>query len=275
MSHRFSRIPIPLMFALAVAVGIAVTIIIQITVLAPPPAVVAPIETSAVSLDTGSGTYSKSVSVTSGSYAVYPTLAGLGKLQLRTNTTGWYYLQDDLVLTVVRRSTGDVDFTLSTGYTVYVREINATHAFILYSGRTTGVVAQKVQVGTTGWIVYHPVVTSYDTATLNVMKTLMNSLGYSNVYVFQPKPDYVAYDPGTKTFTVYFDYVDNTGAVTAKYYSLTNTTGFTPISTTTAVTVNGIAQIDVSNYVLYSVWALLYYQPTSSVNSALTVTPAQ
>ena len=273
--RRFNRIPIPLLFALAVAVGVAVTIIIQITVLAPPPAVVAPIETSATSLDTGSSTYSTSVTVASGSYAVYPTLAGLGKLQLTANTTGWYYLQDDLVLTVVRRSTGDVNLTLSTGQTVYVREINATHAFILYSGRTTGVVAQKVQVGATGWIVYHPVVTSYDTATLNVMKTLMSALGYLNIYVFQPKPDYVAYDPSTKTFTVYFDYVDNTGAVTAKYYSVTNTTSFVPIPTTTSVTVNGIAQIDVNNYVIYSVWALLYYQPTSSTNSALTITPAQ
>ena len=272
--RRLYRIPIPLLFAVAVAVGVAVTIIIQIIVLAPPPAVVAPIESSATSLDTGTGTYSTTVTVASGSYAVYPTLAGLGKLQLEANTTGWYYYQDDWVLTVVRRSTGDVDLTLGVN-TVYVREINATHAFILYSGRTTGVVAQKVQVGTTGWIVYHPVVTSYDTATLNMMKTLMNALGYVNIYVFQPKPDYVNYDPSTKTFTVYFDYVDNTGAVTAKYYSLTNATSFTPIPTTTAVTVNGIAQIDVNNYVLYSVWALLYYQPTSSVNSALTITPVQ
>jgi hypothetical protein len=262
------------MFALAVAVGVAVTIIIQITVLAPPPAVVAPIETSATSLDTGSSTYSTSVTVVSGSYAVYPTLAGLGKLQLRANTTGWYYLQDDLVLTVVRRSAGDADLTLSSGYTVYVREINATHAFILYSGRTTGVVAQKVQVGTTGWIVYHPVVTAYDAATLNTIRNLMNSLGYSNVYVFQPKPGYVSYDPSTKTFYVYFDYVGNDGTVYQKYQYYTNTTSFAPISASSAVTVNGIAQIDTSNYVLYPVWALLYYQPTSSVKSALTVTPA-
>jgi hypothetical protein len=275
MRRGFERIPIPLMLALAVAVGVAVTIIIQITVLAPPPAVVAPIETSATSLDTGSSTYSTSVSVVSGSYAVYPTLAGLGKLQLKANTTGWYYLQDDLVLTVVRRSAGDASFTLSNGWAVYVKEINTTHAFILYTGRTTGVVAQKVQVGTTGWIVYHPVVTAYDAATLNAIKSLMNSLGYQSVYVFQPKSDYVTYDPSTKTFTVYFDYVDNTGAVTAKYYSVTNTTNFVPIPTTTSVTVNGIEQIDMSNYILYPVWALLYYQPTSSVKSALTITPAQ
>jgi hypothetical protein len=275
MRRGFERIPIPLILALAVAVGVAVTIIVQITVLAPPPAVVAPIETSATSLDTGSSTYSTSVSVVSGSYAVYPTLAGLGKLQLEVNTTGWYYLQDDLVLTVVRRSAGDASFTLSNGWAVYVKEINTTHAFILYTGRTTGVVAQKVQVGTTGWIVYHPVVTAYDVDTLNAIQNLMNSLGYQYVYVFQPKSDYVTYDPSTETFTVYFDYVDDTGAVTAKYYSVTNTTNFVPIPTTTSVTVNGIEQIDISNYILYPVWALLYYQPTSSVESALTITPVQ
>ena len=275
MHRGFSRIPIPLTFALAVAVGVAITIIIQITVLAPPPAVVAPIETSATSLDTGSSTYSTSVSVVSGSYVVYPTLAGLGKLRLTANTTGWYYLQDDLVLTVVRRSAGDANFTLSSGYTVYVREINATHAFILCNGRTTGVVAQKVQVGTTGWIVYHPIVTAYDAATLNTIKNLMNSLGYQNVYVFQPKPDYVSYDPSTKTFYVYFDYVGNDGTVNQKYQHYTNTTSFTPIPTSSAVTVNGIVQIDTSNYVLYSVWAFLYYQPTSSVKSTLTITPVE
>jgi hypothetical protein len=275
MRRGFSRIPIPLMLALAVAVGVAVTIIIQIIVLAPPPAVVAPIETSATSLDTGSSTYSTSVAVVSGSYAVYPTLAGLGKLQLMANTTGWYYLQDDLVLTVVRRSAGDADFTLSSGYTVYVREINATHAFILYNGRTTGVVAQKVQVGTTGWVVYHPVVTAYDDATLNAIKNLINSLGYANAYVFQPKPDYVSYDPSTKTFYVYFDYVGSDGTVNPKYQYYTNTTSFMPIPTDSAVTVNGIERIGIDNYVLYSVWALLYYQPTSSVKSGLTITPVQ
>jgi len=275
MRRGFSRIPIPLMLALAVAVGVAVTIIIQITVLAPPPAVVAPIESSATSLDTGSSTYSTSVTVASGSYAVYPTLAGLGKLQLMANTTGWYYLQDDLVLTVVRRSTGDANFTLSSGYTVYVREINATHAFILYSGHTTGVVARKVQVGTTGWIVYHPVATAYDAATLNTIKNLMNSLGYRYVYVFQPKPDYVSYVPSTKTFYVYFDYVGSDGTVNNKYQYYTITTSFAPIPTNSAVTVNGIVQIDTSDYVLYPTWALLYYQPTSSTKSALTITPVR
>jgi len=275
MRRGFSRIPIPLMLALAVAVGVAVTIIIQITVLAPPPAVVAPIESSATSLDTGSSTYSTSVTVASGSYAVYPTLAGLGKLQLMANTTGWYYLQNDLVLTVVRRSTGDANFTLSSGYTVYVREINATHAFILYSGHTTGVVARKVQVGTTGWIVYHPVATAYDAATLNTIKNLMNSLGYRYVYVFQPKPDYVSYVPSTKTFYVYFDYVGSDGTVNNKYQYYTITTSFAPIPTNSAVTVNGIVQIDTSDYVLYPTWALLYYQPTSSTKSALTITPVR
>jgi len=274
MRHGFSRIPIPLIFALAVAVSVTVTIIIQITVLDVPPAVVAPIETSATSLDTGSSTYSTSVTVPSGSYVVYPTLAGLGKLQLGANTTGWYYRQSDLLVTLVRKSAGNASFTVGS-YTVFVREINATHAFILYSRYPTGVVARKVQVGATGWIVYHPVVTAYDTATLNTIKNLINSLGYAVAYVFQPKPDYVRYDPSTKTFYVYFDRVYYDGTVTQKYRYFTNTTSFMPIPTDSAVTVNAIGRIDANNYVLYSVWALLYYQPTSSVKSTFTITPVQ
>jgi hypothetical protein len=275
MPRRLSRIPIPVVLALAVAVGLSVTLIIQITVLAPPPAVVAPIETSASALDAGSSTYSTAVSVAAGSYAVYPTLAGLGKLQLQANTTGWYYLQNDFLVAVVRRSTGNATFTLSNGYSVYVREINATHAFVFYTGRVTGVVAKKVQVGATGWTVYHPVVTSYDDAVINTIKNLLAATGYLNLYVFQPKLDYVMYDPNTKTFYVYLDMVDNNGAVYAKYYYFTNATSFMPIPTTSAATVSGIEHIDIYNYVLFPVWALLYYRPTSNVNSALTITPTQ
>jgi len=273
--HRLNRIPIPLMFALAVAVGVAVTIIIQITVLAPPPAIVAPIETSATSVASGSSTYSTALTVASGYYVNYPTLAGLGKLQLQANTTGWYYRQDDTLVTVVRRTTGDATFTLSNGYKVYVKEINDTHAFIFYDAHSTGFVAQKVQVGNTGWIIYHPVVTAYDANTLNAIESLLSSTGYMSVYVFQPKPDYLKFDPSSKSFYVYFDYVSNSGSVSTKYFYYTNSSSFTPIPTNSAVSVNGIAQIDINNYVLYSVWALLYYQPSSSVKSALTVTPIQ
>jgi hypothetical protein len=267
-----NRIPIPLVFALAVAVGVAVTIVIQITVLAPPPAVVFPIETPATGLDTGSSTYTTSVSVPAGYHAVYPTLAGLGKLQLRANTTGWYYLQSDWVVTVVRRSTGDATFTLSGGSRVYVKEINATHAFVFFDRHSTGVVAMKVQVGATGWYIYHPVPTDYGTTVTGAIRSFLSSLGYSYAYVFQPRPDYVAYDPSTRTFTVYFDKIDSSGVYVKDFYYV-NATSFTPVPTTTSVTVSGIGMIDVYNYVLYPVWALLYYNPSSSVKSALTVAP--
>lgn len=275
MPRNLNRIPIPMMLALAVAVGLAVTIIIQITVLAPLPAVVAPIETSASSLDTGSSSYTMSLTVVSGYYVNYPTLAGLGKIQLKVNTTGWYYLQNDLVLTVARRSTGDVTFTLGSGYKVYVKEINTTHAFVFYDEYFTGVVAKKVQVGSTGWYIYHPVTTNYDTTTVNTIKSLLTSLGYTYAYVFQPRADYLKFDPSTKSFSIYFDYVGSDGTVNLKYYYFTNSTSFTPLPINAAVTVNGIEQIDMYNYVLYPTWALLYYQATSSVGTAFTITPVQ
>jgi hypothetical protein len=274
MWHNLNRIPIPLMLALAVAMGVTVTIVIQITVLAPIPAVVAPIETSATSLDTGSATYTTSIDVPAGYHAVYPTLGGMGRLRLQSNTTGWYYLQTDWFVTVVRRSTGDTTFTLSNGYKVYVIEINTTHAFIFYEQYSTGVVARKVQVGTTGWYVYHPVTTAYDTTVTNAIRNFLNSLGYSFVNVFQPRPDYVTYDPNARFFSVYFDVVNNDGMVYMKNFYYTNATSFTPVPTTGHVTVSGIEMIDVYNYVLFPVWTLLYYNPgSSSVKSALTVTP--
>ncbi len=271
MQYGLRKIPIPLMLALAVAVGVSVTIIIQVTMLAPIPAVVAPIETSATGLDSGSATYTVSVEVPHDDYAIYPTLAGLGKFRVETNTTGWYYLQNDLIATVVRRSTGNIVLTLSDNYKVYVREINATHAFVYYDRQGTGIVAKKVQVGSTGWIVYHPTVTSYDTATLNVITSLMDSLNLAKIIVFQPKSDYVTYDAQTKTFTVYFDVVSSTGSVTRKEHRYVNTTSFTPINA--LITVSGIERVDAHNYVLYPTWLLLYYKPTSSVRSAFTVTP--
>jgi hypothetical protein len=271
MRYKLYRIPAPLLLALAVAVGIGVTIIIQVTILAPIPAVVAPIETTATALGAGSATYTVSVDVGYGDYAIYPTLAGLGRLQLSVNTTGWYYLQDDLIATVVRRSMGNAELTLSNNYKVYVREINATHAFVFYSRYYTGFVAKKVQVGTTGWYVYHPTVTSYDTATLDVITSLMNSLGLTAIYVFQPKSDYVAYDSSTKTFSVYFDVVNSGGSVDSKGHRRNNATSFELISA--SVNVNGAEKIDAYNYVLYSTWALLYYSTTSSVRTALRITP--
>jgi hypothetical protein len=53
---------------------------------------------------------------------------------------------------------------------------------------------------------------------------------------------------------------------------MTNTTSFQPISS--PVTVSGIERVDIYNYVLYPVWALLYFNPGSSTKTAITITPA-
>jgi hypothetical protein len=156
-----------------------------------------------------------------------------------------------------------------------VREINDTHALVLYEANNVLIVAQKVQVGDTGWIIYHPVVTSYDSNTVNAMKAIMSTLVLTKVYVFQPKRDYVTYDPSSKTYTVYFDQVDNGGSVSYKAYKLTNSTSFTALQANSPITVNAIEQIDTYNYVLYPIWMLLYYQASSSTKTALTITPAQ
>jgi hypothetical protein len=273
MPYGINRIPIPLVMALAVAVGVAVTIVIQVSILAPTPAVVAPIETAASGLDSGTSTYSTNIDMSAGYYAIYPTLAGMGKLRLEANTTGWYYLRNDWVLTVVRRNPGDAVLSVTGGYRVHIKEINATHAFVFYDGRDTGVVAKKVQVGTTGWYVYHPTVTSYDTATLSAITSIMSSLGRTTVYVFQPKSDYIEYDPSTKNFKVYFDVVSSSGGVTLKNHRFFNATSFTPVPSGSPVTADGLVRVDTYNYVLYSVWALLYYNPSSAVRTAFTITP--
>jgi hypothetical protein len=273
MRYSMYRIPIPLVLALAVAVGVTVTIIIQVTILAPTPAVVLPIETTESALESGTSTHTVNIDMSAGYYAVYGTMAGLGKLRIQVNTTGWYYLQNELVVTVVRRNPGNAELSIPGGHRVYVREINATHAFVLYDYGGHGVVAKKVQVGSTGWYVYHPTVTSYDTATRNTITSLMSYLGLTSVYVFQPKSDYVEFDPSTKSFTVYFDVVSSDGSVTLKGQPYSNATSFTPVSTSSPVVVDGAVRIDTYNYVLYSVWALLYFNPTSSVRSAFSVTP--
>jgi hypothetical protein len=273
--HRFNRLPIPLLLALAVAVGVSVIIVFQITVVPPPPAVVAPIETSATALTSGSTTYTISVSVAQGANVTYPTLAGMGKIQLQANTSGWYYLlQNDLFATVARRSTGNATYVLSNNYRIIIKEINSTHAVVYYDRRYIAVVTQKVQVGNTGWIIYHPVPTSYDSATLNTLRNIISEQRLTYIYVFQPLPDYVRYDYTNKRFYVYVDAVSSS-SVTTKYNSYYNSTNFTPVPTSSPVTVAGITQIDLSNYVLWPIWALLYTQPNSNVNTALTITPVQ
>lgn len=275
MRRKLNRLPIPLMLALAVAVSVAVTIIIQVSIYPPVPAVVAPIETTATSLDSGSSTYTISIDAVSGDYVIYPTLAGLGRLQLTAGRAGWYYLANDWIPTLVRRSASDGELTLGGGSKLYVREINSTHAFIFYQKYSVGIVAKKVQVGTTGWIVYHPVATAYDSATKNVITNLMNSLSYGNIYIFQPKRDYVTFDPNTKTFQVYFDRFYSDGTVNEKGYYMTNATNFEPLPPSTAVTVDGIERLSTYDIVLYPAWALLYDMPTSNSDYPITITPTR
>jgi hypothetical protein len=276
--RRLNRIPIPLLFALAVAVGVAVVIIIQITVAPPPPAVVAPIETSATSLDTDSYTYSTSVTVESGAYAIYPTVAGLGKLELKANTTGWYYYKGSMFATVVRRSTGNATFTVGS-YKVYVREINDTHAFVFYDGAApVGVAAVKVKVGATGWIVYHPVATEFDTSVLSTITNLIKATGKTYMDVFQPRADYLTYSSSNSQYVIYIDRVDSNGVVTRKpssVFYVIQLSDMQSLAVNTPVVVDNRVKIDTSNYVLFPVFVLLYYQPTSSTNSALTITPVQ
>jgi hypothetical protein len=263
------------MLALAVAVSVAVTIIIQVSVFPPVPAVVAPIETTATSLDSGTDTYTISIDAVSGDYVIYPTLAGLGKLQLTAGKAGWYYLANNWIPTLVRRSASDDELTLGDGSKLYVKEINSTHAFIFYQRYSVGIVAKKVQVGTTGWYVYHPVVTAYDSTTKNVITNLMNSQNYGYIYVFQPKRDYVTFDPNAKVFQVYFDMVYNDGTVYEKGYYMTNTTNFEPLPPNTAVTVDGIERLSTYNFVLYPAWVLLYDEPTSNDDYPITITPTR
>jgi len=273
--RRLKRLPIPLLFALAVAVGVAVTIIIQITALPPPPAVVAPIETSATDISTGSSSHILSVEAAVSSYVTYPTVAGFGKLQLLANTTGWYYYPGTMMVTVVRRSTGDAQFNIGNSK-VYVREINTTHAFVFYSATVVGVVTKKVQVGATGWYVYHPVVTDFDSATANTIKNLAAALGLSYIDVFQPRADYLTFNTGTKTYNIYVDRFDSSGAVNRKgnvYYMSLN--DMTPLSANSAVIVDRLVQIDQYNYALYPIWLLLYIQVNSNITLAITITPVR
>jgi hypothetical protein len=268
------KFPLPLLLALAVAVGVTITIVVQVTILSPPPAIVAPIETMPESVD-ASRTYTISIEVAQGEYIIYPTLIGLGKLRLESNVSGWYYLQNDWVVSLVRRETGDAVFMLPNNNRVYVKEINDTHAFIFYTQHYTGIVAKKVQVGSTGWIIYHPVVTDYDSNTLEAIRALLQSIGYTYTYVFQPRRDYITFVQNQKYFYVYFDRVTNTGYIYRREYYLRNSTNFVSIHANTPVEVVALVRMDANTYVLQSIWGLLYYLPDNNVRIAFSVTPVR
>jgi len=271
MRNKLQRIPLPLLVALAVAVGASVAIVVNIITLPPPAGIAAPIETPATALETGTFTYTLTVEVVRGRLFNYPTLAGLGKLQLESNTTGWYYLQNNLFVTLVRRSTGDATFTIGNDK-VYVKEINNTHAFILF--RNVGVVTKKVHVSVV-WVVYHPVATAYDSTTLNAITALMSAIGRTEVDVFQPRADYLHYDVDTRSFRIFVDIVRNDGTVQRRHFYYTNATSFTPISPSSPVLIDGIVDLGGLNYALYPVWVLFYYHPNVSIKSELKVAPVE
>jgi hypothetical protein len=274
LRRKLKKLPLTLLFALAVAVGASVVMVVQIAVVPPPSAIVAPVDTDPTALVTGSYTVMYTVTVYYGQTAEYDNLAALGLVSLQANTTGWYYQVNDWVYTVVRRNTGNAEFTLPSGTTVDVYEYNSTNALVVNTYRYTVLITKIVSVGTTGWHAYHPVYTNYDYTTLNALTSYMASKGLSQVYVFQPRHDYIVFDPSTKVFTVYFDIVTSSGLVTAKGYFLTNTTRFVALEPDYAVIPADTQYIiDGNNVVLAPIWVILTLKPTASINSALTVTP--
>jgi hypothetical protein len=261
------KAPILLLIALVVVVGAAVTIVLQITVVTPPPAVVAPLETGPGLHLSGTATYETPISVNLGQYVTYPMLAGLGKLGLTASADGWYYYVGSEVVTVLRKSTGNVTFVVPGVGNVDVVEINQTHAFV--KGPLSGVIARKIRVGS--WYVYHPVHAVYDQTIRGALTAYMNVKGLDRVAVFQPWQDYISFD-GSR-FTIWLDYVYSAGNVAPKATSVTiNFNSFTPLVANTQVVANGRYMIDGDNYVLVSVWALYYYMPIVSDSVSLTIT---
>jgi hypothetical protein len=273
LRRRLKRIPLALLFALAVAVGASVVMVVQIYVVPPPSAIVAPIDTTPSAVTEGTYTVTFSISLYYGQRAVYDNLAALGLVSLQASTDGWSYLVNDWIYTVVRRDTGSTSFTLPTGVTVDVYEYNSTHALVVNTQRNTVVITKKVSVGTTGWYAYHPVVADYDTTTLNALTGYMDSKGLTQLYVFQPRHDYIVFDSSANEFRVYFDVVTSS-AVTVKGYYMSDTSGLVALSPGSAVVPTDTQYIiNTNNVVLAPVWVTFTYMPTSDMTSTLTVTP--
>jgi hypothetical protein len=269
---RVRRIPIPLLFALAVAVGATVVMVLQINIIPPPPAIVAPVDTGPTALTSGSQTVTFTINAYAGQTVVYSNLAALGRVSLQANTTGWFYQANDWIYTVMRRSTGNATFTVGST-TVEVFQYNTTNAFVVNRQRNTLVITRIVSVGTTGWYAYHPVDTVYGTDTVNALVRYMNYRGLSQVNVFRPRYDYITFDASTRTFRVFFDVVSSSGTVSSRGTSLTNTTSFTALPSGSAVVPTNYFIIDINNVVLPPIWIIYRANPTSSIRSAVTITP--
>ncbi len=270
---RLRRLPLPLLFALAVAVGASVVLVLQINILPAPSAIVAPIDTGPTALTSGTQTVTFTITAYAGQTISYSNLAALGRVSLQANTTGWFYQANDWIYTVVRRSTGNATFTLPTGVTVDVFQYNSTNALVVNRQRYTVVITRIVQVGGTGWFAYHPMTTDYGSATLNALTRYMQFRGLSQVNVFRPRYDYISFDPSTRTFRVFFDVVTNTGSVTTRGTSIANNTNFVALPANTAVIPTNYFIIDANNVVLPPVWVIHVNRYTSSIRSALTITP--
>jgi hypothetical protein len=274
LRRRLKRIPLALLFALAVAVGASVAMVVQIMVVPPPSAIVAPIDTDPSALTDGTYTVTFTIYLYYGQRAVYDNLAALGLVELRADTNGWSYLVNDWIYTVVRRNTGDTSFTLPTGVTVEVYEYNSTHALVVNTQSNTAIITKKVTVGTTGWYAYHPVVAGYDTTTRNALTGYMTSKGLTQLYVFQPRHDYIVFDATANELRVYFDVVTSSGSVTDKGHYMSATSGFEVLTPgSPVVPANTQYIIDVNNVVLAPIWVTFTAMPTSDMTSTLTVTP--
>jgi hypothetical protein len=273
LRDRLRKIPTPLLFALVVAVGATVVMVLQINILPPPPAIVAPINTGPDVLTGGSQTVMVTINAYAGQTVVHANLAALGRVSLQVNTTGWHYQANDWIFTAMRRSTGNATFSLPTGVQVEVFQYNSTHALVVNRQRNTVLITKIVSVGGTGWYAYHPIDTVYDSATINGLVRFMSFRGLSQVNVFRPRADYVTFDPSSKVFRVYFDVVASSGQVTTKGTSLTNSSNFVVLPSGSAVVPTNYFIIDINNVVLPPVWVIHKSNPTSSIRSALTITP--
>jgi hypothetical protein len=274
LSGGLKRMPLPLLLALVVAVGATVVLVVQIAVIPPPPAIVAPIETAPTAVESGTHTITLSMTIYAGQTARYSTLAALGYTSLQANTTGWHFQVNDWLFAVMRRDTGNATFTLPNNVVVDVFQYNSSHALIVNRQRNTVVIAKIVTVGGTGWYAYHPVTTNYDSQTINGLTRYMQYRGLSQVHVFRPRQDYVTFDPSTKVFRVFFDVVNSAGQVSQRGTSITNSTNFTVMDKDAVYTPSDTYFIiDIHNVVLAPIWVIHMSSPTSSVRTALTITP--
>ena len=250
-----TRMPVPLLLAVAVAVGTAVTLIIQIEVMSTGvPAILFPLEVP----DTGA-TGSVTVTVYSGQRLRYATVS-FGNFTVYSNTT-WYYDVYGKVGTLVRRSTGDANYSVARfGVDVQVKELNSTHALLFITSLSDYVVvARKVAVG--GWYVYVPTYSNLasDTRVRSAILSWLSATGKYAVGVFQLRQDYFIvgfYGDGG----FYTDALYNDGTLHEKYSAYyapaTQTVGTR--DSPTAIDATDAAGADAYYLAVVLIWSNLY-----------------